>query len=564
MSLLNYRRVFPLLLLAVAACGDDAENTTPDEDTRGGRGDTGGDDAGNDAGGEEDTGGEEDSTASVDSGDDDTFAPDTGDDGFVSAVCGNGVREAGELCDGNDVPPGASCESQGYLAGTLQCAGTCSGFNIPGGCYNELCGDGIATGEEECEGSDLRDNTCESLGFAPGGEGEVVCAGGCTLDTSACEESICGNGNREVGFEACDGDDFGDDSCRERGFWGGDLTCAGDCGTATDDGCVPNICENGTIEGEEVCDIGAFDATCADFTYEAEVISEGSGEGSGSVEIVELNYAGGVLGCIDSCFEIDLSGCLTAEALAEATDTDEDTVPDDVDNCPDDANPRQLDVDLDGVGNVCDEPVVYNVLAGDEEDNTLATTLLVAGGLGGAPSEFPFSVAVSGAEFAVTFDDDGGLTATMALTLENTEVDVYIEGAAPIPGFPATPTEFTLLIEDATIISDDVDGEIAPDASLEGYLAGDLEGVSGPHASLFTAYLTAADAATEVTDYALTFAATGVQLTRYDDTFAITLNDEAAELAAFQVQLPLIPGIPFGLPTDCALIGLTGTIAATR
>ena len=35
-------------------------------------------------------------------------------------------------------------------------------------------------------------------------------------------------------------------------------------------------------------------------------------------------------------------------------DTDNDTIPDDLDNCPQDANPDQLNTDGDGFGNVCD------------------------------------------------------------------------------------------------------------------------------------------------------------------------------------------------------------------
>jgi hypothetical protein len=559
----NLRPVFALLLLSLAACGDEAPATT-DDDVRGGRGDTGSDAGTDGSGDDEDT--SRPDVGGDDTGGDDTGAPDTVEpDGTTSAVCGNNIREPGELCDGTDVPPQANCETQGFLAGTLQCAGTCSGFNIPGGCYNELCGDGLATGIEECEGSDLRGSSCESLGFAPGGEGEAVCTGGCLIDTGACEESICGNGHREVGFEACDDTDFGDDSCRERGFWGGDLSCTDDCTTASADDCVPNICENGTIEGDEVCDIGgAFAQSCSDFTYEVEVPVEGSGEGSGATEIVEMNYAGGVINCTDACMDFSLAGCLTAEQLDAATDSDEDGVPDGDDNCPDDANPRQLDFDLDDTGNVCDAPVVYDVLVEGDDTSLVATTLGVAGGLGGAPAEFPIELTVEEVEYTVTFDDDGGYSASISIIFAEQDVHVFIEGTETIPGFPATPTEFDLNIADALLISADVDGLVVPESTIEQYLAGEFDGDSPDFDALFLATLTALDTPVAVGDAASTLTGTSAVLSRYFDTLTINLADDLVVLGEFQVSLPLIPGIPFGLPTDCGLYGLYGSVAAGR
>ena len=44
-----------------------------------------------------------------------------------SSVCGNGVKESGEQCDGSDLA-GASCTSQGYTGGNLSCSASCT-FN---------------------------------------------------------------------------------------------------------------------------------------------------------------------------------------------------------------------------------------------------------------------------------------------------------------------------------------------------------------------------------------------------------------------------------------------------
>ena len=47
--------------------------------------------------------------------------------GGGGAVCGNGVREGGEQCDGADLG-GQTCQSQGFSGGTLSCTGSCT-FN---------------------------------------------------------------------------------------------------------------------------------------------------------------------------------------------------------------------------------------------------------------------------------------------------------------------------------------------------------------------------------------------------------------------------------------------------
>ena len=45
------------------------------------------------------------------------------------------------------------------------------------------CGDNVAQGAEACDGTDLRNKTCLSLGFAGG---TLSCAPGCTFETGAC------------------------------------------------------------------------------------------------------------------------------------------------------------------------------------------------------------------------------------------------------------------------------------------------------------------------------------------------------------------------------------------
>lgn len=71
---------------------------------------------------------------------------------IIIAVCGNGIAEPGEVCDGGDLA-GATCESAGHAPGTLACAATCDGYAIAGcdggfipantGFVGKVCIDGV-------------------------------------------------------------------------------------------------------------------------------------------------------------------------------------------------------------------------------------------------------------------------------------------------------------------------------------------------------------------------------------------------------------------------------------
>jgi hypothetical protein len=65
----------------------------------------------------------------------------------------------------------------------------------------------------------------------------------------------------------------------------------------------------------------------------------------------------------------DGSGLVTCD---EESDIDGDSVPDNVDNCPNDYNPGQEDADNDNVGDVCDEVHgdISGTVSGDVLENT--------------------------------------------------------------------------------------------------------------------------------------------------------------------------------------------------
>ena len=108
----------------------------------------------------------------------------------VDYVCGNGVLEGAELCDGEDLA-GRACQSRGFEGGTLACNDSCDGFDLTG-CVG--CGDGRRRYPEECDGHDLAEQTCQDFGFDAGA---LACDESCGFDTAGCI-TLCGNGIRCV------------------------------------------------------------------------------------------------------------------------------------------------------------------------------------------------------------------------------------------------------------------------------------------------------------------------------------------------------------------------------
>lgn len=172
-------------------------------------------------------------------------------------TCGNGIVEAGEVCDGANLS-GSSCETEGFSGGMLSCGSDCT-FFATAGCSN--CGNGIIEPGEACDGAELS-GTCESEGFA---YGDVACATDCTLDTSDCSATppVCGDGLAQ-GDEVCDGEDFAGESCGSLGlgYNGGTLSCS-NCTEVVTTSCY--TCGNGVVEPGEVCDDGnqEDDFTCS-------------------------------------------------------------------------------------------------------------------------------------------------------------------------------------------------------------------------------------------------------------------------------------------------------------
>lgn len=83
-----------------------------------------------------------------------------------------------------------------------------------------VCGDSVKAGDEACDGADLADQTCESLGF-PGGT--LACDAACAFDLAGCDPVLtCGNGQLDAN-EECDA--VPTTTCVDLGFLSGDLVC---------------------------------------------------------------------------------------------------------------------------------------------------------------------------------------------------------------------------------------------------------------------------------------------------------------------------------------------------
>lgn len=173
-------------------------------------------------------------------------------------VCGNGALEAGEQCDdANLVNTDAclnTCESASCGDGfvwqgveecddgndddTDECTNTCA-FPV------SVCGDGVRTGSEECDGDDFGGATCDSLG--QGGFGTLACANDCTIDTSRCSE--CEPGTPGCRCLDTNNPGEGNPDLRDGGIFGNGKYCLGEVslGNGGDVRCVE------LIAGGDVC-----------------------------------------------------------------------------------------------------------------------------------------------------------------------------------------------------------------------------------------------------------------------------------------------------------------------
>jgi hypothetical protein len=210
----------------------------------------------------------------------------------VLPICGDGVRTGDELCEGTDVGT-ATCASLGFDGPSpLACTSGCL-FDLDS--CSSICGNGRRGPDEICDGAIQGDTSCVAWSSGEFVGGSIRCSSACEVDTSGCVTPVCGNGVREIA-EECDGADLGGiTTCNQKdpGYESGAVSCNAQCQydiTA----CVAS-CGNGVIDTNEQCDGSARSPEfagkqCKDFKFPWPVWPWN----------VQVNYGSGSLTC-NSC-----------------------------------------------------------------------------------------------------------------------------------------------------------------------------------------------------------------------------------------------------------------------
>ena len=117
---------------------------------------------------------------------------------ITNPVCGNGVVEGSEQCDSSAFN-GASCQSNGFTTGSLTCTSTCTiSTSQCTNTTNAICGNGVVDGNEQCDGTAFKAGlSCSASGFA---SGSLACTSSCTISTAYClaGTGVNGGGNTSL------------------------------------------------------------------------------------------------------------------------------------------------------------------------------------------------------------------------------------------------------------------------------------------------------------------------------------------------------------------------------
>ncbi len=117
--------------------------------------------------------------------------------------CGDLLCVHGDTCIANSqcASPDAITACNGVADASACQSPDGTGYCVNGACVANVCGDGIVTGNEVCDGSDVP-VTCTDLGYYTG---TPTCSAGCSIDHTGCS-GRCGDGIVQLDQgELCDG-----------------------------------------------------------------------------------------------------------------------------------------------------------------------------------------------------------------------------------------------------------------------------------------------------------------------------------------------------------------------
>jgi cysteine-rich repeat protein len=225
-------------------------------------------------------------------------------------TCGDSIVEHPELCDGlgSCSVAGEVCVSPGGV-GQCTCADSCG--DVPG-----------IQGGEECDGNDLGGRTCQSEGFLGG---TLRCSPSCSLDTTGCQPTVCGNGVPEAGEDCDDGNEDEHDGCRGNcrlARCGDGILCTGD-GCTTGPGGGVEECDDGNGDDHDACPRTCRPATCGDgFVCSGPTCTTGPNGGAEECDDPSICCLGScaVRQCPDSLACDNANGCCHPDASCDDGD----------------------------------------------------------------------------------------------------------------------------------------------------------------------------------------------------------------------------------------------------
>jgi cysteine-rich repeat protein len=194
--------------------------------------------------------------------------PDPTDPNPPGPMCGNGVLDAGEVCDDGNTVSGDGCSAD------CQSTEVC-GNGILDVAAGEVCDDGNAVSGDGCSADCQSTEVCGNGILDPGEECEVGMTSQYPCSPS-CRLEYCGNGVLDPGEFCDDGNNTPGDGCPANCVSDA-IVCGNglvELGEVCDDGNVLNgdgcsadclsteVCGNGIVDLGEMCDTAGASATC--------------------------------------------------------------------------------------------------------------------------------------------------------------------------------------------------------------------------------------------------------------------------------------------------------------